>query len=754
MKKIIEIGLILLLGTLTAGAQNFSKRIATSIDDNLTSLQAEWVSMDNDTTLDIMIAGVVGGELKIFGYDNNLVNHSAIATGMKSGTIQLADWDRDNRIDILVAGKTSDNTDGIFCFINNGDFTLTKVPGRIIDHSAEFRVGDINGDGAPDIISFSNTFIRVHDHNGELKFEQAGINITDASVFDMNKDGVNDITVSGPDLTSVFINKRDFVFERINAATPLDGALSVADFNNDGLFDVIVAGTDKSKLWINHGGDTLIVDQEFEGLDKPELFTGDITSDGNVDIFTDTTVDSNDHILQRTGDWDRDGDLDVVQAIDSVGKQWLKVYENITPAINGRPVAPAIGYAISTFDRTFIFWEPATDDHTTTASLTYDVWLGSDQGNVLSPSFDPASSWRSAVHHGNAGTNTSMIIDSLVDNRYFYYVQTVDNAYNGSPMLGGGVLPCFDLTHNNVQACKGQEVSLAGGTGAVWFSVSQGFLGSSESLTFVATATDTLFAFIPPATDCSKNKVFVVHVNDSPVPQQETIYACKDRELRLTIPDGWDKIVWSSPPVFVVTQPDTITVTAGNDVCSFRKEFFIRVSEPVVEITGDGFQVMRGNSVQLEATGNAEQWSWQPGESLDNPFVPNPVATPLATTEYIVTGTDSVGCKATDSIQVLVEETAFVPNLFTPNGDGKNDSLMIYGLTTSAKFNFRIFNREGSMVFETKDISQATSVGWNGTVGGTRQPSGIYYWRVDGETPTGNKLLLNGKTTGSILLVY
>lgn len=163
---------------------------------------------------------------------------------------------------------------------------------------------------------------------------------------------------------------------------------------------------------------------------------------------------------------------------------------------------------------------------------------------------------------------------------------------------------------------------------------------------------------------------------------------------------------------------------------------------------------MKGNSVQLEATGAVEQWQWTPVDGLDNPTIPNPTATPMASIEYTVTGTDSVGCKATDRTQVLVQETAFVPNLFTPNGDGKNDNLLIYGLTTSSKFDFRIFNREGSMVYETKDISHATNVGWDGSVRGTRQPSGIYYWKVDGEGTDGNKLLLNGKTTGSILLVH
>jgi gliding motility-associated-like protein len=232
--------------------------------------------------------------------------------------------------------------------------------------------------------------------------------------------------------------------------------------------------------------------------------------------------------------------------------------------------------------------------------------------------------------------------------------------------------------------------------------------------------------------------------------------------VKLEIEDGWEGIVWdTNPPVFnalsidyIVTKPDTVTATAKGKGCDYKKTFFIKISEPEVAIAGDGFQVMKGNSVQLEASGTAEQWQWDPPQGLNNSAIPNPMATPAMSTEYVLTGTDSVGCTATATTHVFVRETAFVPNLFTPNGDGKNDNLVIYGLSSSSEFKFRIFNREGSLVYETKDIAQATTTGWNGSVHGTRQPSGIYYWRIDGETSDGSKLLLNGKTSGSILLVH
>ena len=65
--------------------------------------------------------------------------------------------------------------------------------------------------------------------------------------------------------------------------------------------------------------------------------------------------------------------------------------------------------------------------------------------------------------------------------------------------------------------------------------------------------------------------------------------------------------------------------------------------------------------------------------------------------------------------------TVFVPNAFTPNNDGVNDVLFVYG-TTIASMELRIFNQWGQMVFESKDKGR----GWDGTMSGAKQPIGVY----------------------------
>jgi gliding motility-associated-like protein len=116
-------------------------------------------------------------------------------------------------------------------------------------------------------------------------------------------------------------------------------------------------------------------------------------------------------------------------------------------------------------------------------------------------------------------------------------------------------------------------------------------------------------------------------------------------------------------------------------------------------------------------------------------------------------GYDSLDCTDSATVSVIVEGAGFIPNLFTPNDDGKNDFLKVYGMPTVKKFSFSIFNREGSLIFKTTDVSEAVQRGWDGTKNGAIQPPGVYFWKVEGEVTSGEQILLNGKESGSVVLV-
>lgn len=94
------------------------------------------------------------------------------------------------------------------------------------------------------------------------------------------------------------------------------------------------------------------------------------------------------------------------------------------------------------------------------------------------------------------------------------------------------------------------------------------------------------------------------------------------------------------------------------------------------------------------------------------------------------------GCNDTTWLTVTIEEptTLFIPNAFTPNGDGKNDLFMPVGNNVE-QLHLLIFNRWGELIFESFDILN----GWNGTYKGERVQEDVYVWKVFYDDNTGGK---------------
>ncbi|WP_343304611.1 gliding motility-associated C-terminal domain-containing protein [Chitinophaga niabensis] len=86
--------------------------------------------------------------------------------------------------------------------------------------------------------------------------------------------------------------------------------------------------------------------------------------------------------------------------------------------------------------------------------------------------------------------------------------------------------------------------------------------------------------------------------------------------------------------------------------------------------------------------------------------------------------------------------TIFVPNAFTPNGDGLNDVLLVYG-TTIATMEIRIYNQWGQMIFESKDKGR----GWDGTMSGKPQPVGVYNYILRATLQDGTTVQKRGTIT-------
>jgi gliding motility-associated-like protein len=84
-------------------------------------------------------------------------------------------------------------------------------------------------------------------------------------------------------------------------------------------------------------------------------------------------------------------------------------------------------------------------------------------------------------------------------------------------------------------------------------------------------------------------------------------------------------------------------------------------------------------------------------------------------------------------------DAIYIPNTFTPNGDGRNDWFKAYG-NVIAGITMKIFNQWGELIYETKDMT----TGWNGTHKGKLQPIGVYYYAIRIRLTDGNEVVRKG----------
>jgi gliding motility-associated-like protein len=150
---------------------------------------------------------------------------------------------------------------------------------------------------------------------------------------------------------------------------------------------------------------------------------------------------------------------------------------------------------------------------------------------------------------------------------------------------------------------------------------------------------------------------------------------------------------------------------------------------------------------QLNGTGGGS-YQWFPGfPLLNNSGIANPVATLTEDTRFILMVRDEIGCKAFDTVflRVLRGPTFYIPNAFSPNGDGLNDVFRPTPVGIDRIDYFRIFNRFGEKVFETSEMNK----GWDGNYKGIRQPLGGYVWMLKGVDRKGEVKVLKG----NVLLV-
>lgn len=254
---------------------------------------------------------------------------------------------------------------------------------------------------------------------------------------------------------------------------------------------------------------------------------------------------------------------------------------------------------------------------------------------------------------------------------------------------------------------------------------------------------------------------------------------CAGTAVDYTVGGVFDRIVWN-PKDFLSSDTArnitihpmgnvTYTINASNGVCkAAASTFSIKVVQivPLTAIAQPELILLGANSdiTSTYPTGSNDSAGvqidsiiWTPSETLNCYDCPNPIATPVQTTTYL--GTlyyHQYGITCTNTVNVTIEVTntcdgdrVYVPNTFTPNGDGLNDVFKVRS-NSSAKLNyFRVFDRWGHMVFEVQNAApNDDKYGWNGNDReGKKLNPAVYVYTFEIECLNGNIVTGQGNVT-------
>lgn len=320
----------------------------------------------------------------------------------------------------------------------------------------------------------------------------------------------------------------------------------------------------------------------------------------------------------------------------------------------------------------------------------------------------------------------------------------------------------------DVTICEGTSTTLnfvSNAASVVWSPATA--LSSTSISNPVANPTVTT-QYIVTATlgRCSANDTVVVNVNPAPVPDAGPDgYICYGQNYTLQASGGtvysWSPSTYLSAtnvasPVSTPPKDITYTLSVVSDIngCAslVTDQVTIDVTPPIkINVYPSDTIGYPADTFRLLAVPNdpdATTFVWTPSTGLSNPSVPNPVVTigPVGDDRiYQVTASTRAGCKGDAYVRVRVYKgpDIYVPTGFTPNGDGRNDRLTPFPVGIRQLRYFRVYNRWGQLVFSTSRLHE----GWDGTIAGTRQPTGAYVWMIEALTNDNRVITRKGTVT-------
>jgi len=294
--------------------------------------------------------------------------------------------------------------------------------------------------------------------------------------------------------------------------------------------------------------------------------------------------------------------------------------------------------------------------------------------------------------------------------------------------LSGGTPPYgYSATKDSVNFIYGEDNSITGldtGTYILLFSDSNGC--TNESSVYIPNATPDSFNIAVDSTSC-----YGPNYTDGSI--LVTAVSVQNGPYTYAIDNGLQQDTGYFAGLASGTH--SIVCTSANNCLDTVSATVYQPAQIIASIEPDSITIVLGSSKSVVVSylnANNPIFNWTPNLGLSCADCSNPVVSPYTNTIYTVTvsqpsSNPGVTCSATASLDVTVTPftPVFVPNAFSPNGDGNDDVFKVYGDNISA-VSMKIFNRWGELVFESTNSLQ----GWDGRYKGVIQEPNVYVYDI------------------------
>ncbi len=400
-----------------------------------------------------------------------------------------------------------------------------------------------------------------------------------------------------------------------------------------------------------------------------------------------------------------------------------------------------------------------------TPSLSKDICIGNNSsvtlGFTTAGEFtDPFYQWQISIDNGItwadiAGANADKYIRLPEDEpgKYLYRIAVAQASNFSIPSckifsdvvsITENNIPVIEATNNSPQ-CIGKSVTLSVTAGLTYaWTGPQAFKNSSQQavISSVSEASKgTYYVKVTSAQGCINTDSTIVSLENSPVVNAgEDVNICKGKTAILNgNASGYIELAWlpsstlsdvqSKTPVVSPKDSTQYIFKAGNGVCEVFDTVAVNVYDLPVANAGEDKVTIKNNPVLLDGTagGTAVIFTWSPDLNISSPNQLQPLVTPPVSSFYILKVASNNGCGvAADSVFVKVYQGLFIPNAFSPNGDGVNDAWRIETLAAFPQAELIVYNRFGEMVFNNK----GNRLYWNGDFKGKKAEAGTYVYAL------------------------